>query len=84
MNEAVRIWMQGAIAMGYIVVACFFARFWRQTNERLFVLFSAGFVVLAIHRTLVALTDAVAVNYSLRLAGYLLILIAIIDRRVRA
>ncbi|MGZ4808868.1 MAG: DUF5985 family protein [Thermoanaerobaculia bacterium] len=50
----------------------------------MFVLFSAGFVVLAIHRTLVALTDAVAVNYSLRLAGYLLILIAIIDRRVRA
>jgi hypothetical protein len=84
-SESVRSWMNGAISMGYLVVACFFLQYWRETRDRLFVFFTIGFVVLAANRTLYALMfgDVNAVSFTLRLAGYLLILAGIIDRRLR-
>lgn len=83
--ESVRSWMNGAISMGYLIVGCFFLQYWRETRERLFVFFTLGFVVLAVHRTMFALMfgDADAFTFTLRLAGYLLILAGIIDRRLR-
>jgi hypothetical protein len=84
-SESVRSWMNGAISMGYLIVACFFFQYWRETRERLFVFFTIGFVVLAVNRTMYALMfgDADALSFSLRLAGYLVILGGIIDRRLR-
>ncbi len=83
--ESVRSWMNGAMAMGYLIAACFFFQYWRETRERLFVFFTIGFVVLAVHRTMFALLfgEAEALTFTLRLAGYLLILAGIIDRRRR-
>lgn len=87
-NEAVRVAMQGAIAMGYFVVACFFVSYWRETRQRLFLYFACGFGILVLHRTLFALTfgdpawDTIAI--TLRLIGYVTILAGIIDRRVTA
>jgi hypothetical protein len=87
MSEAVRIWMQGAIAMGYLIVALFFVRFWSETRDRLFVFFATGFGILCIHRTMFALSHGGAgwdeATFALRLVGYLAILIGIIDRRIR-
>jgi uncharacterized protein DUF5985 len=77
-SESVRIWMQGAIAMGYLVVMLFFINYYRQTHQRLFFFFSAGFGVLAIHRTMFALTAVDLASFSLRLLGYLLILVGIL------
>ncbi len=88
MGDAVRIAMQGAIAMGHLVVACFFVKFWRESRQRLFLYFACGFIVLTIHRTMFALTfgdpawDTIPI--TLRLIGYLTILAGIIDRRVSA
>jgi Family of unknown function (DUF5985) len=86
-NDAVRIWMQGAIAMGYLIVACFFLRFWKETHERLFIFFTTGFAVLALHRTLFALCYDMhqwdELTFALRLAGYSIILGGIIERRLR-
>jgi hypothetical protein len=88
LQDALRIWMQGAIAMGYLVAAIFFVQFWLETRERLFLFFATGFVVLAIHRALFGLAsedlDWGALTFSLRLAGYLIILIGIVDRRIRS
>ena len=83
MSEALRVWTQGAIAMGYAVVAFYFIRYWRETHEPLFVFFTAGFFVLAVHRTLFAITDEVVLTFSLRLLGYLLILAGIVSQRFR-
>jgi uncharacterized membrane protein len=88
LQDALRIWMQGAIAIGYLVVAIFFIQFWLETHERVFLFFATGFVVLTIHRALLGLAnedlDWRAVTFSLRLAGYVIILIGIIDRRSRS
>jgi hypothetical protein len=88
LQDALRIWMQGGIAIGYLVVAIFFIQFWLETRERLFLFFATGFVVLTIHRAMLGLAsedlDWRAVTFSLRLAGYVIILIGIIDRRIRS
>lgn len=86
-DVAARTWMQGAIAMGYLVVALFFVSFWAETRARLFLFFTCGFLTLAIHRTIFALTFGDPVwdqfSFALRLIGYLIILAGIIDRRLR-
>ena len=88
LQDALRIWMQGAIAFGYLVVAIFFIQFWMETRERVFLFFATGFVLLTIHRALLGLAsdelDWRTVTFSLRLAGYVIILIGIIDRRIRS
>ena len=78
--------MNGAIAMGYLVVSLFFISYWRETRQRLFVYFTTGFLILSVHRSIWALTfgDATWDQFSLalRLVGYLVILAGIIDRRM--
>jgi hypothetical protein len=75
----------GAIAMGCIVAGVFFLRFWRETRDRLFFMFAMAFFLLAVERVVLALKGAVAEDrvaylYLLRLAAFLLILIAILDK----
>ena len=74
--------LSGMLAAGYLVVAGFFFRFWRQTRDRLFVMFSIAFGILALQR--VILTDEVSFvgnklwGYSLRLIAFALIIVAIV------
>lgn len=86
-DAAIRIWMQGAITMGYLVVAFFFISFWRETRDRMFIMFAAGFAILTLHRSFFALTFDAAhwtdFTFALRLIGYLCILAGILDRRAR-
>ena len=74
----------GAIVMGYAVAGLFFARFWRQTRDRLFLIFAVSFWLLGIQRLALALTSAVVESdtafYLVRLFAFLLILAAIIDK----
>ncbi len=76
--------ISGALVMGYLVAATFFLRFWRQTTDRLFALFSVAFVILAVQRLALALVTDVAAGavwlYALRLLGFLIILAAIVDK----
>ena len=46
----------GAIVMGYAVAGLFFARFWRQTRDRLFLIFAIAFWLLGVQRLALALT----------------------------
>jgi hypothetical protein len=74
----------GALAAGYAVAALFFLKFWRQTRDRLFACFAAAFAILALQRiALYAVSDTGADTtwlYAARLAAFLLILWAIVDK----
>ena len=78
--------MAGALALGYLVAALFFLRFWRQTRDRLFAIFSVAFGMLAVQRVALALVDPTTGDegathlYVVRLAAFLCILYAIVDR----
>jgi hypothetical protein len=78
------IFNNGAIAMGAAVAALFFYRFWRDTRDRFFVLFTAAFAIMAANWTALAtITPAAETRhyfYLFRLLAFSLILIAIIDK----
>jgi hypothetical protein len=79
--------IMGATAMGCFVAALFFLRFWRETGDRLFGMFSAAFLLLGLTRF--GLTFSHDPNegdtylYWVRLAAYLIILVAIVDKNRR-
>jgi hypothetical protein len=74
----------GLLVMGYLIAALFFARFYRDTRDRLFLWFAAGFAMLAIQRTSLAAADLLPLDpiwyYVVRLAAFVLILAAIVDK----
>jgi hypothetical protein len=78
----------GAIVMGFAVSALFFLRFWRQTHDRLFAFFAAAFSVMAVNRLALGFTgDAREVSlllYAMRLAAFLLIVVAVVDKNRRS
>lgn len=83
-SESVRQFIGGATMLGDVVIAIFFLRFWRQTGDRLFAIFSLAFVVFAFNRILLTFleeeNEARTFVYGLRLAAFLLIIAGIIDK----
>jgi hypothetical protein len=84
--------LMGAIAMASIVAALFFLRFWRDTGDRLFLIFALSFFLLASPRVGLVLSwpefrqgleEGHTHWYWVRLAAFLLILVAIIDKNRR-
>ena len=79
--------IMGAIAMASCVVALYFLRFWRDTGDRLFAMFSLAFLLLGITRFGLALsrdfTEGHTMWYWARLAAFLMILVAIVDKNRR-
>ena len=73
--------------MGYAVCALFFLRFWRQTHDRLFLVFALAFGLLGLQRLALALTEPLdewrTGLYVVRLLAFLLILGAIVDKNRR-
>jgi Family of unknown function (DUF5985) len=80
MNEL----LSGAASMGSLVAALFFARFWHRTRDRLFLMFAAAFAVDALMRVFLAVAEVPNEQepfiYLGRLASFLLIIVAIIDK----
>jgi amino acid transporter len=76
--------VSGAILMGYAVCALFFFRFWRQTHDRLFLVFALAFGLLGLQRLGLVLTEPLEEwrtgLYIARLLAFLLILGAIVDK----
>jgi hypothetical protein len=82
--------VMGAIGMASAIVALFFLRFWRDTGDRLFGIFSAAFFLLGVTRLGLALSSVEqqanqqeefqTAWYWVRLAAFLLILVAIADK----
>ena len=76
--------ISGAIVMGYAVAGLFFLRFWRQTRDRLFLIFAISFWLLGAQRLALAVTAEPVEShnglYLVRLFAFLLILLAIVDK----
>ncbi len=73
--------ISGMVAAGFFVSGLFFLRFWRRTQDGLFISFALAFWLLGLGQALVALTDIPVEErswiYLLRLAAFSLILLAI-------
>lgn len=73
--------LSGAVAFGFAVCGLFFLRFWRRTNEGLFLSFSLAFMALGAGQAVLALaglpTEERGSLYLIRLAAFLLILAGI-------
>jgi hypothetical protein len=80
--------LSGMILAGYLVASVFFLKFWRKLSDRFFLFFALAFITLAAQRALLAIApwenEHDASIYMLRLAAFLLILFAILDKNKRA
>jgi len=78
--------LSGAVAMAYAVGGVFFLKFWRQSRDGLFLSFALAFLLLASNQALVGLygggAETNAAFYSLRLIGFLLIIVAIVRKNL--
>ncbi|HVS31085.1 MAG TPA: DUF5985 family protein [Thermoanaerobaculia bacterium] len=79
-------WMiSGALAMGYLVAAMFFVRYWREARERLFAFFALAFLLLAAQRLLLPFIadDQIELAYTVRVVAFLMIIVGIVDKNRR-
>jgi hypothetical protein len=87
MAEPLEQFLMGAIAMASSVAGLFFLRFWRDTGDRLFLIFGASFFLLAATRIGLALSrvheEGQTHWYWVRLVAFVLILLAIVDKNRR-
>lgn len=78
------IFLQGMSTMACLAVAVFFLRFWRSTEDRLFLIFAVAFGLMSLTRLISAALGAAQVHnhyvYLLRFLAYLLIVAAIVDK----
>jgi hypothetical protein len=76
--------IMGAMAMACAVIGLFFLRFWRETGDRLFVIFAVAFWLFGVTRAALAIlpdsSEHGLVIYLVRLAAFGLILIGVIDK----
>jgi hypothetical protein len=78
----------GLLTMAHLVVALLLLRFWRLSRDRLFLFFAASFVTLAVNWLTLALMrpapGAEHLIYLIRLFGFVLLIIGIIDKNRRS
>lgn len=76
--------LSGATMLASFAIALFFLRYWRQTADRLFAIFALAFTVFACSRIFLTILDeaneARPYVYLLRLAAFVLIIVAIVDK----
>ena len=78
--------LSGAVTLAYIVASTYFVHFWRRTADRLFLAFALAFGLLALNQMAVFTmgVDDERYNYAyiLRVFGFILILLAIVDKNL--
>jgi drug/metabolite transporter superfamily protein YnfA len=76
--------VSGATMAAALVIALMFFRYWRQTRDRLFLMFALGFLVFGTSRLILAFfeedDEGRVYVYGLRLVAFLLILAAIVEK----
>ena len=74
----------GASVLASLAVSLFFFRFWRETRDRLFGIFALAFAIFAVNRLILSILDETDEGrtyvYLVRLAAFVLILLAIVDK----
>ena len=78
--------LSGALILAYAAAAIHFLKFWRRTEDRLFLHFAIAFCLFALNQlasSVPAVTDETAgYEYLLRVIGFVVILIAIADKNL--
>ena len=87
MGNALSAVVSWLLVMGYAVAGLFFLRFWRDTRDRLFLLFAVAFAIEGLSRAALAgssnPSEGQPVLYAVRLLAYLTILAGIADKNLR-
>lgn len=73
--------LSGAVALGYMLAALFFLKFWKRTADVLFLCFAGAFALLSVGQVVVAsaniyIEDSSAA-YLVRLAAFAIIILAV-------
>ena len=80
--------LAGAATVSLLIIAMFFIRFWKRTQDRLFLFFAGAFGFLMIERIVrAAMTiedEWAPYVYTIRLIAFVLIIIAIVDKNRRS
>jgi hypothetical protein len=83
----VRVLLNAVAATSSLVAGVLFLRFWRDAVDRLFAWFAVAFWMFALNYILLALLNATDETrpylFLPRLAGFIMILVAIVDRNRR-
>jgi hypothetical protein len=84
MNATANAALLGAVAMASFVAALFFLRFWHQTKDVLFLIFSAAFLIDAVTRLLLGMVEPTSEReplfYVARLVTFGLIIVAVVNK----
>jgi hypothetical protein len=76
--------LSGAITLGFLVAGLFFLRFWRRTQDDLFLAFAIAFALLGVGQAIQAFANIPQEErsyiYLIRLAAFTLILVAIVRK----
>lgn len=75
--------LRGALVMACVVIALFFLRFWRRSQERLFLFFAVAFGLLSLNWLVLAAVEGDEPHsaiYLIRLAAFVVILLGIYDK----
>lgn len=74
----------GASALGAIAAGLFFLRFWRETRDRLFLLFAVAFGAMAVNWIGLGATsaqdEARTYFYLVRAIAFVVIIVAVVDK----
>ena len=77
----------GALAMGFLVAAMFFARFFMRTRDRFFAFMATAFGVMSVNQLALASfgedSEYRSWLYLVRLSAFILILAAVVDKNRR-
>lgn len=75
--------LSGAVVMGFAVAGLLFLSYWRRTRDRLFLMFSASFFLLAVNYIWLAITQIPVEERSplfvVRLLAFAMLIVAIIQ-----
>lgn len=82
--QAIIFFLRGALVMGCAVAGLFFLRFYRQTQDRLFLFFASAFWVLGLNWVVLAFYrvehEARHYTFVIRLVAFVIILLGIADK----
>jgi len=81
---AINYFMTGGNAMACLIISFFFWRYYQKVFDRFFLYFSLAFLAFALERMTIVIgqiqSEYFAAVYSIRLAGFILIILAILDK----
>jgi len=80
--------LSGVVVAGFVVAGLFFLRFWKKTRDGLFAAFAVSFWLLGLTQALLAFSSVPAEErsslYLIRLAAFVLLIVAIWRKNARA